>query len=390
MFSVQLGSNSPELDPQPSLNGAAGSYQLKNVGNVRFCRTWICRKLPHISLHAALRCDSAPKRHTVRKRLCSSLGILGMFSFPQTRLLWHLQIAVMPPESPPPSPITIRTNLNIITVRRNVISVKLFWWLGWTLICLVYFFSNANLCHINKFSFNTQFSSLTKQYVYLSWWVSRLYALFHSHFSHFFLSPLVFFLSDSPTTCADALPSHLFPSSPSSSPSHHPSPPSPPCPLTDGRQVRQNFPRCRGRCFSTSLFVYKLRMRAYDVRSLFTSAARHRQLLLPEPAVCQPTRTRHCLNPEIRSWAVSYLWPSSWINSVGRCFSVREKVKEFARRTLFCVTHMWGFQMRFHLLQSDMWIITCVFCFYGELTIIGCVTLHLQSDTVLNCEKLKP
>lgn len=100
------------------------------------------------------------KRHTVRKRLCSSLGILGMFSFPQTRLLWHLQIAVMPPESPPPSPITIRTNLNIITVRRNVISVKLFWWLGWTLICLVYFFSNANLCHINKFSFNTRFSSL--------------------------------------------------------------------------------------------------------------------------------------------------------------------------------------------------------------------------------------
>lgn len=160
MFSVQLGSNSPGLDPQPSLNGAAGSYQLKNVGNVRFCTTWICRKLPHISLHAALRCDSAPKRHTVRKRLCSSLGILGMVSFPQTRLLWHLQIAVMPPESPPPSPITIRTNLNIITVRRNVISVKLFWWLGWTLICLVYFFSDANLCHINKFSFNTHFSSL--------------------------------------------------------------------------------------------------------------------------------------------------------------------------------------------------------------------------------------
>lgn len=119
--------------------------------------------------------------------------------------------------------------------------------------------------------------------------------------------------------------------------------------------MQQNFPRCRGRCFSTSLFGYKLRMCAYDVRSLFTSAARHRQLLLPEPVVCQPTRTRHCLNPEMWSWAVSYLWPSRWIHSVGRCFSLPEKVKEFARRKIFW--HMWVsertmFQMHFHILQS--------------------------------------
>lgn len=43
-----------------------------------------------------------------------------------------------------------------------------------------------------------------------------------------------------------------------------------------------------------SMFVYKLRMCAYDVRQLFTSAARQRQLLPPMPLVCQPTRTQRC------------------------------------------------------------------------------------------------
>lgn len=110
MFRVQLGSNSPGLDPQPSLNGATGRYQLRNVGNVRFCRSWICRNLPHYVFHWKY-----------------------LVSFSQTRLLLNLQmmqlhleqwslgwLAVWPPASPPPSPITISTNLNKIMVLRNV------------------------------------------------------------------------------------------------------------------------------------------------------------------------------------------------------------------------------------------------------------------------------
>lgn len=67
----------------------------------------------------------------------------------------------------------------------------------------------------------------------------------------------------------NGIPSHLF----SSSPSH-------PCTLTDGTQVQENFPRCYGRCFSLSVFVYKLWMWAHDLGPLFTSAEWHQQLLL--------------------------------------------------------------------------------------------------------------
>ena len=69
MFRVQLGSNSPGLDPQPSMNGATGRYQLRNVGNVRFCRSWICRNLPHYVFHWKY-----------------------LVSFSQTRLLLNLQM----------------------------------------------------------------------------------------------------------------------------------------------------------------------------------------------------------------------------------------------------------------------------------------------------------
>lgn len=81
----------------------------------------------------------------------------------------------------------------------------------------------------------------------------------------------------------NGLPSHLFPSSPSH-----------PCTLTDGTQVQENLPRCYGKCFSTSVFVYKLWTWAHDLGLLFTSAARHRHLLLLLLGlpVRQPTTTQ--------------------------------------------------------------------------------------------------
>lgn len=121
-------------------------------------------------------------------------------------------------------------------------------------------------------------------------------------------------------------------------------------------------------------------------RPLFTSAARQWQLL-PALPVRQPATTQHSRNPEIRREAgglqtsvhqskLPYPEPTSWINSVGRCFSGLSR-KQIKCSVVYYMCDLWrSFKCVYTLYKAviHMWIIHIKHS-YNKLILFGCVTL---------------